>query len=75
MLLLVVFFLLDPNLSQAELMLMTISEIISQLVDAHEKKKDVNLNRFPFYKLLCKIIIYRVSQKGIQIWATLATRI
>ena len=27
-------------------MLKTISEIINQLVDAHEKKKDVNLNRF-----------------------------
>ncbi len=36
---------LDPNLSQAELMLLTISEIISQLIDAHEKKKDVNLNK------------------------------
>eukprot|EP00794_Sanderia_malayensis_P004611 gene4611-5217_t len=35
----------DPNLSQAELMLLTISEIISQLIDAHEKKKDVNLNK------------------------------
>jgi len=35
----------DPNLSQAELMLKTISEIINQLVDAHEKKKDINLNR------------------------------
>ena len=41
-------FVLDPNLSQAELMLKTISEIISQLVDAHEKKKDINLNRFMF---------------------------
>ncbi|XP_065061990.1 elongator complex protein 3 isoform X2 [Rhopilema esculentum] len=36
---------IDQNLSQAELMLKTISEIISELVDAHEKKKDINLNR------------------------------
>lgn len=35
----------DPNLSQAEMMLLTISEVISQLIDAHENKKDVNLNK------------------------------
>ena len=46
-------FAIDQNLSQAELMLKTISEIINQLVDAHEKKKDVNLNRFCFSIFLC----------------------
>ncbi|KAG8445875.1 hypothetical protein GDO86_010604 [Hymenochirus boettgeri] len=31
--------------SQAELMMMTIADIIKQLVEAHEKGKDVNLNK------------------------------
>ncbi|XP_028908996.1 elongator complex protein 3 [Ornithorhynchus anatinus] len=33
------------DLSSAELMILTISDIIKQLVDAHEQGKDVNLNR------------------------------
>ncbi|XP_063967885.1 elongator complex protein 3 isoform X2 [Lytechinus pictus] len=33
------------NLSHAEMMMMTVSDIISQLVIAHEENKDVNLNR------------------------------
>lgn len=31
--------------SKEELMVMTVSEIVSELIDAHEKNKDVNLNR------------------------------
>lgn len=34
-----------PNASRAELMMMTVSEIVSQLIAAHEKGNDVNLNK------------------------------
>lgn len=34
-----------PNASRAELMMMTVSEIVSQLITAHEKGQDVNLNK------------------------------
>jgi len=34
-----------PNASRAELMMMTVSEIVSQLITAHEKGNDVNLNK------------------------------
>ena len=34
--------------SQAELMLMTVSEIVRCLIEAHEEGKDVNLNRQVF---------------------------
>ncbi|KAM8954309.1 elongator complex protein 3 [Pelodytes ibericus] len=33
------------DLSQAELMMMTISDVIKQLLEAHEQGKDVNLNK------------------------------
>ncbi|KAG9468307.1 hypothetical protein GDO78_023013 [Eleutherodactylus coqui] len=33
------------NISQAELMMMTIADVIKQLVEAHEQGKDVNLNK------------------------------
>ncbi|XP_060106385.1 elongator complex protein 3 isoform X2 [Heteronotia binoei] len=33
------------NLSRAELMMMTIADVIKQLIDAHEQGKDVNLNK------------------------------
>lgn len=33
------------DLSRAELMMMTIAEIIKQLVEAHEDGKDINLNK------------------------------
>ncbi|XP_010071743.1 PREDICTED: elongator complex protein 3 [Pterocles gutturalis] len=33
------------NLSHAELMMMTIADIIKQLIEAHEQGKDVNLNK------------------------------
>ncbi|XP_064197139.1 elongator complex protein 3 isoform X1 [Anguilla rostrata] len=33
------------NLSRAELMMMTIADVIKQLVEAHEEGKDVNLNK------------------------------
>uniref|UniRef100_A0A6Q2Y6T6 Elongator complex protein 3 n=1 Tax=Esox lucius TaxID=8010 RepID=A0A6Q2Y6T6_ESOLU len=37
---------LPPNdLSRAELMMMTIADVISQLVEAHEEGKDINLNK------------------------------
>ena len=32
--------------SQSELMVMTVSEIVHSLIEAHEQGKDVNLNRF-----------------------------
>ena len=38
-------FLVHPNASRAELMMMTVSEIVSQLITAHEKGQDVNLNK------------------------------
>ena len=31
--------------SKEELTVMTVSEIVSELIKAHEEKKDVNLNR------------------------------
>ena len=34
-----------PQASHAELMVMTVSDIVNQLVAAHEQKKDINLNR------------------------------
>ncbi|XP_058020757.1 elongator complex protein 3 [Ahaetulla prasina] len=33
------------DLSRAELMMMTIADVIKQLIDAHDKGKDVNLNK------------------------------
>lgn len=33
------------DLSRAELMMMTIADVIKQLVEAHEKGKDINLNK------------------------------
>ncbi|NP_001088974.1 elongator complex protein 3 [Xenopus laevis] len=33
------------NMSQAELMMMTVADVIKQLVEAHEQGKDVNLNK------------------------------
>ncbi|XP_078362490.1 elongator complex protein 3 [Oculina patagonica] len=35
----------NPNASRAELMMMTVSDIVSQLITAHEKGSDVNLNK------------------------------
>ena len=34
-----------PSASRAELMMMTVSEIVNQLITAHEKGNDVNLNK------------------------------
>ncbi|XP_002731631.1 elongator complex protein 3 [Saccoglossus kowalevskii] len=34
-----------PQASHAELMAMTVAEIVKQLIDAHEQNKDINLNR------------------------------
>lgn len=33
------------DLSRAELMMMTIADVIKQLVEAHEEGKDINLNK------------------------------
>ena len=33
------------DLSRAELMMMTIADVIKQLVEAHEDGKDINLNK------------------------------
>lgn len=33
------------DLSRAELMMMTIADVIKQLVDAHEEGRDINLNK------------------------------
>lgn len=33
------------DLSRAELMMMTIADVIKQLVEAHEQGKDINLNK------------------------------
>jgi len=41
----VVCFVLISDLSHAELMMMTIADIIKQLIEAHEQGKDVNLNK------------------------------
>ena len=38
-------FLENPSTSRAELMMMTVSDIVSQLITAHEKGSDVNLNK------------------------------
>nr|XP_058955216.1 elongator complex protein 3 [Pocillopora verrucosa] len=35
----------NPSASRAELMMMTVSDIVSQLITAHEKGNDVNLNK------------------------------
>lgn len=37
---------LSGDLSRAELMMMTVAEIIKQLVEAHEDGKDINLNKW-----------------------------
>ncbi|XP_043917788.1 elongator complex protein 3 isoform X1 [Protopterus annectens] len=36
---------IQGDLSHAELMMMTVADVIKQLIDAHEKGKDVNLNK------------------------------
>lgn len=33
------------DVSRAELMMMTIADVIQQLVEAHEEGKDINLNK------------------------------
>ena len=33
------------DLSRAELMMMTIADVINQLLEAHEEGKDINLNK------------------------------
>lgn len=38
------------DLSRAELMMMTIADVIKQLVDAHEQGKDINLNKSVHFK-------------------------
>lgn len=38
-------FLVNPSASRAELMMMTVSDIVSQLITAHEKGSDLNLNK------------------------------
>ena len=35
-----------PIASPQELMVMTVAEIVNQLIQAHEANKDINLNRF-----------------------------
>ena len=35
----------DLGLSRSELMLLAVTEIINELITAHEKKQDVNLNK------------------------------
>jgi len=35
----------QPEASRAELMVMTVSEIIKELISAHEKGENVNLNK------------------------------
>lgn len=37
---------LVPQASKAELMVMTVSEIVKRLIEAHEEGKDVNLNKW-----------------------------
>ena len=34
-----------PDVSNAELVMMTVSEIVKQLIIAHKEKRDVNLNK------------------------------
>lgn len=34
-----------PGSSREELMVMTVTEIVNQLIQAHQQGKDVNLNR------------------------------
>ena len=34
-----------PGASRAELMMLTISEIVNQLIEAHNKGEDANLNK------------------------------
>ncbi|MBN3289657.1 ELP3 protein, partial [Polypterus senegalus] len=38
-------FFLARELSHAELMMMTVADVIKQLVEAHEEGKDINLNK------------------------------
>lgn len=38
------------DLSRAELMMMTIADVIKQLVEAHEQGKDINLNKSVHFK-------------------------
>lgn len=39
------YWILSGELSRAELMMMTIADVIKQLVEAHEGGKDINLNK------------------------------
>lgn len=36
---------LVPQVSKAERMMMTVSEIVKRLIEAHENGKDINLNK------------------------------
>jgi len=45
------------DLSRAELMMMTIADVIKQLVEAHEQGKDINLNKSVHFKDLFILII------------------
>lgn len=46
------FFCLSGDQSRAELMMMTIADVIKQLVEAHEEGKDINLNKWDLDKKL-----------------------
>ena len=41
-----------PAQTKEELMMMTVAEIISQLIKAHEQGEDINLNKYNFFIIL-----------------------
>uniref|UniRef100_A0A0E9QX34 Uncharacterized protein n=1 Tax=Anguilla anguilla TaxID=7936 RepID=A0A0E9QX34_ANGAN len=59
------------NLSRAELMMMTIADVIKQLVEAHEEGKDVNLNKSVFLTALQSLNIKKKNSGSGQILAVL----
>ena len=39
--------------SQGERMVMTVAEIVRQLIEAHQNGKDINLNKYRYENTLC----------------------
>lgn len=51
------------DLSRAELMMMTIADVIKQLVEAHEEGKDINLNKYGTHTETLHILYFDVWAK------------
>lgn len=50
-----------PGSSREELMVMTVTEIVNQLIQAHQQGKDVNLNRWEEREREKSVLAYKTN--------------